>query len=239
MKASNLLILVWLSVANNAFAGTVRTAYVSNSTMVPIYLKLGKSTVIRFNEKPKKVVVGNQNYYGLEFIENDVAVQPLGSVGTNLFVYTANRTYGFLLTPSEKYDDLVFAKWANTANDSRREPVDQSRSSAPNVSFRIGQDLLANVVKIQGPSTFGLHIIDTTLENRSKREINLVDFKLVAKRSGKLFENQSVVIDRDKLKPMEKAKVRLVMKLNQREGFTLEGKIESSTGKVIIDRKYL
>ena len=69
--------------------------------------------MLRFTAKPKKVVIGNQNYFSVEFIDNDLTIQPLGKVETNLFVYTPYRTYGFILRVCSncRSDDLVFVKW--------------------------------------------------------------------------------------------------------------------------------
>ena len=92
---------------------SIRTVQVNDKQMQLIYLKLGRATVLRFTAKPKKVVIGNQNYFSVEFIDNDLTVQPLGKVETNLFVYTPYRIYGFVLRVcnSCRADDLVFVKW--------------------------------------------------------------------------------------------------------------------------------
>ena len=93
-------------------AGVVRTVYVNNEKMEPIYYSLGKSSILRFTERPRKVVVGNKNYFQIEFIGNDVTIQPLGQAHTNVFVYTEYQVYGFLLRPTNsRYDDLVNVKW--------------------------------------------------------------------------------------------------------------------------------
>ncbi len=108
-------ILAWvlLCLPMMAMASGIRTMHVNNSKMQIINLKMGRATVLRFTAKPKKVVIGNQNYYAVEFIDNDLTIQPLGKVETNLFVYTPYRTYGFILRvcSSCRSDDLVFVKW--------------------------------------------------------------------------------------------------------------------------------
>ena len=232
--------LLGLLVSQALFAGTVRTVAVNNGAMAPIFLRMGKSTVLRFVEKPKKVVIGNQNYYGLEFIENDVAIQPLGAVGTNLFVYTENHTYGFLLTPGERYDDLVFVRWRypQVGNASDTAPR-SAKITLPNLSFTLGGDLRVTVGKIQGPSTFGLHLIDCTIENLSKRELSMAGLVLTVTRNAKSIAGQSTVVDLEKLKPGEKTKARIVLKLGTQDAITLEGKLGHSTGKITIGRKYL
>lgn len=208
--------------------------------MSPIFLKMGKSTILRFVEKPKKVVVGNQNYYGLEFIENDVAIQPLGAVGTNLFVYTEHHTYGFLLTPGERYDDLVFVRWRYPQVRASEPPKSKSNKVvAVNAVFRLGDNLKVVVNQVQGPSAFGLHIIDFTVENVGKSEVNIAALNLRASRKGKAFDHQSIVVERDHIKPGERSKVRMLLKLDGVDDFTIDAAMGTGTGKVVIGHKYL
>ena len=47
----------------------IRKVFVNADKMETIKLSMGKSTVLRFLEKPKKVVVGNKNYFNIEFIK--------------------------------------------------------------------------------------------------------------------------------------------------------------------------
>ena len=224
----------------DAEAGTVRTVGVSSDSMAPIYLKLGKSTVLRFSDKPRKVVVGNQNYYGLEFIENDLAIQPLGSVATNLFVYTESRTYGFLLTPGERYDDLVFVRWGSIRGSAKTSDDSPSpKESRPGLSFKIGKLLKITVEKIKVQPSLGLYLVDCVLENTGKDELQLSKLTLQTLRQGKALEKQDIVLEKDKLKPNEKSKVRLVLKLDQKTDFTLEGKFGNEIGKIILSRKFL
>lgn len=218
----------------------MRTIGVNNDSMAPIYLRLGKSTVLRFPDKPRKVVVGNQNYYSLEFIENDLAIQPLGAVSTNLFVYTERRTYGFILTPGERYDDLVFVRWkSDFERMPSKEAAAPAKESRPELSFKIGKILKFTVDKVKTQAALGLHLIDGFLENVGKAEIPLSEFSLRAVRLGKALDKQELVTEREKLKPGEKTKVRLVLKLDQKADFTLEGKNKGDSGKVILGRKFL
>ncbi|MBX9768800.1 MAG: hypothetical protein K2X47_16115 [Bdellovibrionales bacterium] len=101
-------------VASVANGGHVRNLPTSSKDMPVISLMTGRSTVLRFPSPPKKVVVGNQNYFNIEFIDSDVTIQPLGVSSSNLFVYGEGFTYGFLLKvgQSQQYDDLVFIKSA-------------------------------------------------------------------------------------------------------------------------------
>ena len=46
-----------------ALADGVRTIQVKPNTIEPIYLSMGKSTVLRFREHPRKIVIGNPVYF--------------------------------------------------------------------------------------------------------------------------------------------------------------------------------
>src|ERR1700722_5736196 len=132
-----LLIALFSLAIKMAKAGSVRTIYVDSKTMSPIHLKLGESTLLRFNEKPKKVVIGNANYFNVEFVESDVTIQPLGRNSTNLFVYCEDHTYGFLLNvgPQGGYDDLVLVKWKGAGFMDRveKEQKPTMRTSQPKI----------------------------------------------------------------------------------------------------------
>lgn len=223
-----------------ANASNVRNIAVNNQSMAPIFLKLGKSTVLRFPDKPKKVVLGNQNYYGLEFIENDLAIQPLGAVGTNLFVYTEGHTYGFLLTPGERYDDLVFVHWKySDASPREQAATTPGKSTNPKVSFMAGKDLKITVVKVAGPSTFGLHLIDCLIENQGKSEADLSTISLVATRQGRPLAEQHMAVETEKLKPKGQTRARIILKLDEKKDISIDAKWKGGTGKGSISRKFL
>lgn len=217
-----------------AFSSNVRELNVSNESMAPIFLKMGKSTVLRFREKPQKVIVGNQNYYGLEFVENDVAIQPLGAVATNLFVYTENHTYGFLLTPGERYDDLVFVRWKVPRIKVPQKTVPNGKVTNLKSIISLGENLRIELKKIQGPSTFGLYIIDCSIKNLGKREQDISNLELQAIQNRQPLEKQSLVLEQEILKPHENVRARIIMKVSKKSDFIVEGKLGSRTGKAVI-----
>lgn len=112
MKTINLCWLMVLLFPFSAFAGRVRTLPASSQEMPTIHLMTGRSTVLRFSSPPKKVIIGNQNYFNIEFIDSDVTLQPLANTTSNMFVYGDGFTYGFILKVdhSADYDDLVFIR---------------------------------------------------------------------------------------------------------------------------------
>lgn len=112
MRVVKVLWLIVLFIPISSFAGRVRTLPTSSQEMPVIQLMTGRSTVIRFVSPPKKVIIGNQNYFNIEFIDSDVTLQPLANTASNMFVYGDGFTYGFILKVNNQsdYDDLVFIR---------------------------------------------------------------------------------------------------------------------------------
>ena len=92
----------------------IKTVNLSENEIYPLTLVLGKTTLLRFSEKPQKIIFGNKNYFNIENADRDVALQPLSRVSTNMFVYTEKQTFGFDVSVCEscRGDDFikVFAK---------------------------------------------------------------------------------------------------------------------------------
>lgn len=67
-----------------------------------------KGTVLNFPTKPQKAILGKRNSFGLEYIENDIAISPLSDKATsNLTVYLDGRRYTFKLIASENNGDQI------------------------------------------------------------------------------------------------------------------------------------
>lgn len=77
----------------NAFAQEVTTVYLSDTQVAPILIST-RGTVLSFPTKPSKVIIGNTGSFGVEYVENDLAVSPLTTQArSNLFVYMLGRRF--------------------------------------------------------------------------------------------------------------------------------------------------
>ncbi len=237
------LVCLW---SLSSVASGIRTVYVNDSKMQRISLRMGKATVLRFPEKPKKVVIGNQNYHSVEFIDNDVTIQPLGDVSTNLFIYTPYHTYGFLLNVCHScaYDDLVYVKWKSKFSPRKRAPR-KKVVHAPvgfqsiGLRFSVGKNIEVLVSKTMNDSTRGIRFVDMTIKNTSESTVNTSGLSFFATRASKPLGGQGFVVEKDKLNKEEIGKARLFLPSREQRGFTLNGVMGESKGKVIIWRKYL
>ena len=225
-------------------ASGIRTAYVNDTRMHPINLKMGKASVLRFAEKPVKVVIGNQNYYSIEFIENDLTIQPLGRVETNLFVYTPYHTYGFILRVCSRcrYDDLVYVKWKSKYRPPLKPKKIEKRIpgfKAIGLKFDVGKEVSAAVIRTTVDTARRLRFVDLQLKNRGKAKISIATARIVATRRGVPLSEQGYVLEKDFLGAGEATKARLFLLTKEVKDFTVNVVIGKSQGWAIIRKGFL
>lgn len=218
-----------------SFAGRVRTLYTDGQSMVPIFVSLGRSTVLRFDERPKPVIVGNQNYYNIEYLGNDVSIQPLGRFETNLFAYTESITYGFILKPGSEsnYDDLIVIKYrprhVKIATNKKARSLLQEAVLNQRLMIQNKIDLIVQKAIRNEPE--GVILIDFALTNLQKNDFKKEDLTI-----NQFVSNQpltsSWVLEKDNLRTGEKTKGRLVIPFKQIQknwklAFSLRGENKS------------
>ncbi|MBS1983278.1 MAG: hypothetical protein JST16_03825 [Bdellovibrionales bacterium] len=193
--------------------------------MQPIYLTMGRSTVLRFDEKPKTAVIGNQNYFSLEYIGSDLTIQPLGTTTTNLFVYTESQTYGLILKVggSALYDDLVHVHFRPGVLNSgvgsvRRELVGEVR-----IDRRAEIKGFARVTlqKLTTAVPQGLSILDLEIENLSKEQIAVEKLKFEIRQGSRVVPINKIVAEVGELNPTEETKVRIIVRAANLKGTAL------------------
>ncbi|MGE4107376.1 MAG: hypothetical protein AB7F66_09195 [Bacteriovoracia bacterium] len=228
------LIVVWIAVfflfASQARAA-VRTVDASERSMTPIFLSLGRSTVLRFPEKPRKVVLGNKNYFNIEFIENDVAIQPLGVVTTNLFVYGEAHSFGFILHSGGGADDLVHVRWAlpTELKTHLQSQVVQIRKIGK--QFSIGKKLQLRLERLAQLRSKNLFWVEALLLSHEEKTISVKEV------SVNLFEGSREVkakwvCQKDALEPLQGNPCRLFLPNSKTGGYTLKVKYHGTNVQV-------
>lgn len=210
----------------------------NKDSMKDIHLKMGQSTVIRFTEKPVKVVIGNQNFYSVEFIENDVTIQPLGAIKTNLFVYTPHHVYGFILKPNHNgsYDDIVNVKWASSGFVLKKTPRKKLFSEKNLRQVIRLKSIEVSLKKIIINKTRGTHIIEFQVLNNGLKKLKSKDISFYLTRSNKKLLVQEAVLITQVVEPFKSVKGRLLVKLNKKQGFTFNVEHQKAKKGVIVSR---
>lgn len=96
-----ILIFVLLSAFTiNAFADEVKVIRLDDKTIGKVLIST-RGTVLSFPIKPSKVILGRSGTFGIEYVENDLAISPLNmQARSNLFVYLFGRRFSFDLVTS-------------------------------------------------------------------------------------------------------------------------------------------
>lgn len=82
------------------FARDAKTIHLDEKQIAQVTIS-SRGTVLSFPIKPTKVILGRANSFGIEYIDNDLAISPLSSTAhSNLFVYIYGRRFSFDLTTS-------------------------------------------------------------------------------------------------------------------------------------------
>ncbi len=220
----------------SAFA-RVRTIEMDADGMKTITLAMGRSTVLQFTDTPKKIVSGNSNYFNIEFTGNDVTIQPLSQVSSNLFIYSGHRRFGFLLRVCncKVYDDLVKVYWKYPKNPRpKKKSVD---IKFPKLSFHAGSSevFVSNVFYHKFNDVY---VVDGSfILPKGVKKPKSEDFW--ATRGGKRLTVLEVVFsDETKFEKYRNFKFRLFLKLVKPVDFTLRARIKEKMGTAIIRRAW-
>ena len=242
MKLVKLLIMTMIF-SNISYARhAIRELRTSDKVIKPIYLSLGRSTVLKFRDTPEKIVIGNKNYFNLEYINNDVTIQPLANFDTNLFVYTkGKKTYSFLLkvVASNKYDDVVHVRWKSSFAPIRKLKKKRNQVLLPSKTFLFGKDSQFHITGFYRTSIKGNYVLHLSLKNLSSNVIDSNLFKVFATRGSKRLNTQKLFYLDEKIKGRSSTKARLFLGISQNKGVSINVEFQGEKKKFIIGRKYL
>ena len=213
----------------------IKTVSLSENEIYPLKLVLGKTTLLRFSEKPLKIIFGNKNYFNIENADRDVALQPLSRVSTNMFVYTEKQTFGFDVSVCDscRGDDFikVFSKTEKQQEVYQKIEVDDFKEK----SFK--KEILIKDLKL------------TFQKVKSKSDLVLIDFVATAKKST-LSKNIKISINgKDPPKTdvafnnstigKEKVQARIAIYQNPKRSFDLSIQYLKQTRFLRIERSLL
>lgn len=110
MKNKFILLVVFSFVTAKLEASQrVRWVTVKTDQIVTVKTSLGIATIIQVPDRPNSVVVGDQNSFKVEYLDQAITIKPLTSgVKSNLYIYTDWRRFNVeLVSGSELQADYV------------------------------------------------------------------------------------------------------------------------------------
>lgn len=227
-----------------AQAGRVRTLETNDHTMAEVRLAMGRSTILRFEEKPKSAVVGNQNYVALEYIGSDITLQPQGVTVTNLFVYTEDQTYGLILKVGGRgetlYDDLVVVRWKPGYVDQTVAPKKPYRlvSETPlNRHLELPGQLRLDLGKAIQSIAQGISVLEFTATNLSKEPVAATDIQVTVEVEGGQSPSQKAVLLEDRLAPGAQGSGRVILRLTKWNAATITVLFHGKTARLTLPKR--
>lgn len=110
-------------ITHMAVAEEAKTVRLSESEAAKILIST-RGTVLSFPAKPTKVILGRNGSFGIEYVENDLAISPLSTASrSNLFVYVLGRRFAFDLVASSKEGTSVIQVRDTIIKDISQEKV--------------------------------------------------------------------------------------------------------------------
>lgn len=103
------VILFFLLISAYAFAEKVRNVEVRDDQIVTVRTSIGIATIIQVPDRPNSVVVGDQDSFKVEYLDQAITIKPLTSTArSNLYVYTDWKRYNVeLVTGNQEVADYV------------------------------------------------------------------------------------------------------------------------------------
>lgn len=108
-------------------------AYASQPVTFPVFLRQGFSTVLEFENAPKRIVLGDSQSFQVERMEKSLVVRTLTSYATgNLFVFFESRDPRvFVLTASEEAEPTLYRKFEEV----KPQAVPESKAPKAKVAY--------------------------------------------------------------------------------------------------------
>ena len=106
----NLILILLLLIPVSAFAkDRVRHIECKNDQIVTVHAAMGIATIIQVPDHPNSVVVGDQDKFKVEYLDQAITIKPLRAGSkSNLYVYTDYQRFNVqLLTGADPIADYV------------------------------------------------------------------------------------------------------------------------------------
>lgn len=109
MRSKIILALIFSIFAYASAEARVRRVVVNGDQIVTVKTSIGIATIIQVPDRPNSVVVGDQNAFKVEYLDQAITIKPLSSgARSNLYIYTDWKRFNVeLVSGGESIADYV------------------------------------------------------------------------------------------------------------------------------------
>ena len=163
------ILLLTFPFAADAATAKVRRASVAQDQIETVRTALGIATIIQVPDRPNSVVVGDQEAFKVEYLDQAVTIKPLHSAAkSNLYIYTDWRRYNVQLVtgPEPVADYVVYLE----------NPKESFKETKPTLVWTpikriLSNDFLALEVKRVGRAKGGILLIEFVIQSLKAEEV--------------------------------------------------------------------
>lgn len=135
---------IFISLSSSLCLARVRTVEVNADQVVTVKTSLGIATIIQVPDRPNSVVVGDQDSFKVEYLDQAITIKPLSpGAKSNLYVYTDWKRYNielvtgqqgdadyvvYLISPKMKKPQSQPVQWKRFVNSLKNEKISLSIS---------------------------------------------------------------------------------------------------------------
>ena len=170
MRVKFLILFVLAVIAiNSNGAERVRRVSVQGDQIVTVKTSIGIATIIQVPDRPNSVVVGDQESFKVEYLDQAITIKPLsGSAKSNLYIYTDWKRFNVeLVSGSEAVADYV-VYLDNPKEMKMNQPKSDSGIKWMPFKNSLRNDSLQLKVKRLGRANSGILLIEFTIESEDK-----------------------------------------------------------------------
>lgn len=167
-KLLTLLVFSLLTVNSNA-AQRVRRVPVQGDQIVTVRTSIGIATIIQVPDRPNSVVVGDQDSFKVEYLDQAITIKPLShGAKSNLYIYTDWKRFNVeLVSGSESVADYVVY-----LENPKEKPITQGRSDSgikwTEFKNNLKNENLELHVKRVGRAKDGILLVEFTVSSKKK-----------------------------------------------------------------------
>jgi type IV secretory pathway VirB9-like protein len=173
MKTKLITLLAFSLMAFNSNAAQrVRRVEVHGDQIVTVRTSIGIATIIQVPDRPNSVVVGDQDSFKVEYLDQAITIKPLSSGGkTNLYVYTDWKRYNVELISGhgEAADYVVYL---DNPKEKPRSVIEKSPISWTPFKNSLRNENLTLETKRLGRTRDGILLVEFHVRSSKKDKLN-------------------------------------------------------------------
>ncbi len=152
----------------------VRRVVVQGDQIVTVRTAIGIATIIQVPDKPNSVVVGDQNSFKVEYLDQAITIKPLASdAKSNLYIYTDWRRFNVELISGVAFSaDYVVYIEASRERPQMKKSINASGVKWTEFKNNLHNDYITLNVKRVGRTNDGTLLIEFAVSSARKEPFN-------------------------------------------------------------------